>query len=155
MPGRRPDGGNIAVEHGRWGEDIAVSSLRRRGFEIIERNSRPCKYDRRLEIDIIAYDRRNDVMVFVEVKQHSSKSEWQRRMRSVNKRKLMNLRRACNAWKWENAYKGGFRFDVIEIYGEPGRGSPEVDHIERVCLFERPQRFVRWTDGDETKGKTK
>jgi Holliday junction resolvase-like predicted endonuclease len=146
QPRKKP---NVGVERGRWGEEIAAAALRRSGLEIVERNSRPCKRDRRLEIDIIAYDRISDVMVFVEVKQHSARSEWQRRLRSVDKRKLGNLRRACNAWKWKNRYQGCFRFDVVEIYGEPGRGEPVVDHIERVCLFGRPDRFVRWTDREE------
>ena len=149
MPVRPLRKANISVERGAWGEAVATAFLRSRGLEILECNSRPCKYDRRLEIDIIAYDRKVDVVVFVEVKQHAGRSQWQRRMRSVDKRKLGNLRRACNAWRWKNSYSGSFRFDVVEIYGSPGSEMPQIDHIKRVRLFERAERFVRWTDEGE------
>ena len=44
------------------------------------------------------------------------------------------------AYRWG----GAFRFDVIEVYGEPGGGRPVVDHIERVNLFAKRERFVKW-----------
>ncbi|MCR5752884.1 MAG: YraN family protein [Kiritimatiellae bacterium] len=140
----RRDRDNVGVLNGEWGEDVAVEFLRRGGFEIVERNPRPVKNDMRLEIDIVAWDPKSDTMVFVEVKQHTSLSKFSRRMRSVDRRKLENLRRACNAWRRANRWGGAFRFDVIEIYGEPGGGRPVVDHIERVNLFTRRDRFVKW-----------
>jgi len=135
---------NLGVLNGEWGEDVAVEFLRRGGFEIVERNPRPVKADMRLEIDIVAWDPKSDTMVFVEVKQHTSLSKFSRRMRSVDRRKLENLRRACNAWRRANRWGGAFRFDVIEVYGEPGGGRPVVDHIERVNLFAKRERFVKW-----------
>ena len=59
---------NVGVEHGAWGEDVAVEYLRIHGYEIVDRNVHPCRRDQRLEIDVIAYDRMFDVMAFVEVK---------------------------------------------------------------------------------------
>ena len=135
---------NIGVLHGAWGEAVAVNHLRRHGYEIVDRNSRPVERDERLEIDIVAWDRRKDAMVFVEVKQHAKPSPYARRLQSVNKRKRMNLRRACNAWRRTNKWRGAFRFDVIEIYGVPGGGTPVIDHISDVELFAKPGRFVNW-----------
>ena len=135
---------NVGVLHGAWGEAVAVDHLRRHGYEIVDRNSRPVERDERLEIDIVAWDRRKDAMVFVEVKQHASLSPYARRLRSVDKRKRMNLRRACNAWRRTNKWHGAFRFDVIEIYGVPGGGKPVIDHIPDVELFAKPGRFVNW-----------
>lgn len=135
--------------HGRWGESLAAEVLRREGLVIIEMNSRPHVWDRRLEIDIIAYERESDTMVFVEVKQHKTTSLRQRRLRSVNRKKLMNLKRACNAWRRVNSYFGGVRFDVVEIYGEPGDFHPMVDHIRNVNLFVKPERFVKWKKGEQ------
>ena len=135
---------NIGVLHGAWGEAVATDYLRRHGYEIVDRNSRPVERDERLEIDIVAWDRRKDAMVFVEVKQHASMSPYARRLRSVDKRKRMNLRRACNAWRRTNRWRGAFRFDVIEIYGVPGGGKPVIDHIPDVELFAKPGRFVNW-----------
>ena len=135
---------NVGVLHGVWGEAVAVDHLRRHGYEIVDRNSRPVERDERLEIDIVAWDRMKDAMVFVEVKQHAKPSPHARRLQSVNKRKRMNLRRACNAWRRTNKWRGAFRFDVIEIYGVPGGGEPVVDHISDVELFAKPGRFVNW-----------
>ena len=135
---------NIGVLHGAWGEAVAVDHLRRHGYEIVDRNSRPVERDERLEIDIVAWDRRKDAMVFIEVKQHAKPSPYARRLQSVNKRKRMNLRRACNAWRRTNKWRGAFRFDVIEIYGVPEGGAPVIDHISDVELFAKPGRFVNW-----------
>ena len=135
---------NIGVLHGAWGEAVAVDHLRRHGYEIVDRNSRPVERDERLEIDIVAWDRRKDAMVFIEVKQHAKPSPYARRLQSVNKRKRMNLRRACNAWRRTNRWRGAFRFDVIEIYGVPGGGEPVIDHISDVELFAKRGRFVNW-----------
>lgn len=138
------DGANVGVFHGSWGEAVAVEHLRRRGYEIVDRNSTPYERDRRLEIDVVAWERNTDTMVFVEVKQHATVSKYSRRMRSVDRRKKENLRRACNAWRRVNKWRGSYRFDIIEVYGVPDGGRPVIDHIEGVRLFVRPERFVKW-----------
>ena len=140
---KRRNAENVSVRHGEWGENIAVEFLRRAGYEIVERNSHPVKKDRRLDIDIVAFDRRNDSLVFVEVKQHARHSPFEKRLRSVDRRKKSNLLRACNAWRWKNSWQGSFRFDVVEVFGSPGEKS-EVDHIAHVELFADKGRFVRW-----------
>ena len=137
-------GKNEGVEHGKWGEECAARFLERRGYEIIERNARPLKRDRRLEIDIVAFDEKRDILVFVEVKQHARHSVYERRMRSVDRAKLDRTRRACRAWLAKNGWNAGYRFDVVEIFGEPGSGAPEIDHIERVRLFRGRAEFVDW-----------
>ena len=142
---REDDAGNVGVEHGRWGEDVASEFLRVHGYEIVERNVRPCRRDRRIEIDIVAYDRLYDVMVFVEVKQHAKRSDRARRLASVDRRKLDLLRRGCRAWMRGVHWQGGYRFDVIEVYGAPrSPGAPEIDHIPNVRLFVKGDRFVDW-----------
>ena len=93
MPMRR-EAPNVGVEHGAWGEDVAVEYLRIHGYEIVDRNVHPCRRDRRLEIDVIAYDHMFDVMAFVEVKQHARRSPYARRLQSVTRHKKDLLRRA-------------------------------------------------------------
>ena len=145
MRSRRKDASdNVGVVHGSWGEDVAAEHLRRDGYEIIERNPHPVESDGRLELDIVAWERKSDTMVFVEVKQHAELSPYARRLRSVNRRKKRNLLRACNAWRRINRWHGAFRFDVIEIYGVPEGGRPVIDHIENVALFAKRERFVNW-----------
>lgn len=141
MPRRK----NIGCVHGEWGEAVATEYLRRGGYEIIESNARPMVNDLRLEIDIVAWDRATDTMVFVEVKQHACLSKYARRLQSIDRRKKDNLRRACNAWLKVNKWRGARRFDVIEIYGVPDGGHPVIDHIQDVELFARPGRFVKWS----------
>ena len=141
------DAPNVGVAHGAWGEDVAVEYLRVHGYEIVDRNVRPCRRDHRLEIDVIAYDRMFDVMAFVEVKQHARRSPYARRLRSVTRRKMDLLRRACRTWLAKEHWTGGYRFDVIEVYGAPElRSRAEIDHIPGVRLFEKGERFVRWND---------
>ena len=136
---------NIGVEHGKWGEDIAAKHILKKGWKILERNSRPCSRDRRLEIDIVAYDEKADTIIFVEVKQHKSHSEYERRLRSINSKKKRNMRIACRSWIRSHKWQKGFRFDVIEIFGTPEESNFELDHIERVNIFVPADKFVRWT----------
>ena len=140
----RHESSNVGVRNGIWGEDVAAEYLRRAGFQIIDRNSCPVERDRRLEIDLVAWDPKSDAMVFVEVKQHAAPVPYGRRLSRIDRRKKANLRRACNAWRRVNRWRGDFRFDVIEIYGTPDGGRPIVDHIEKVNLFADPRRFVKW-----------
>ena len=138
---------NVGVAHGAWGEDVAVEWLRARGYVIVDRNVHPCLADRRLELDVVAYDRALDLMVFVEVKQHAARSDYQRRLRSLDRRKRLAVAHACRSWLRWNRWRGSYRFDVIEVYGTPGSGRrPEVDHVERVVLFKGEDRFVNWFD---------
>ena len=141
---RLRENGTVATRHGRWGEDRACDFLRAKGYEIFERNSTPYARDERLEIDIVAYERKTDTLVFVEVKQHKIRSPYAMRLQSVNQRKLNALRPACNAWRRANHWQSGYRFDVIEIYGEPGKGLPEIDHIEEVAMFNDRKKFINW-----------
>ena len=144
MRGVGPGCDNVGVIHGEWGENEAVNYLRRHGYEIVDRNPRPVERDRRLEIDIVAWDRARDVMVFIEVKQHAKISPFARRLSRITREKKANLRRACNAWKRVNRWRGEYRFDVIEVYGRPEGGRAEIDHISDVELFARRGRFVKW-----------
>lgn len=140
----RREAANVGVARGAWGEDVAADFLRRRGYLIVDSNACPVEKDRRLEIDLVAWDEVTDTMVFVEVKQHATLTPYGRRLRSVDRSKRVNLRRACNAWRRVNKWRGSFRFDVIEIYGTPEGGRPVIDHIEKVDLFAKPGRFVKW-----------
>ena len=146
MSGRR-ESDNVGLVHGNWGEDVACEYLRTRGLIVMDRNVRPCEWDRRYEIDIIAYDQTNDTVVFVEVKQHKSRSERQHRLRSICHHKKELLLKASRTWLRKNNWSTGRRFDVVEVYGDPESGKKvEIDHLERVQLFEQNSRFVNWAD---------
>lgn len=135
---------NIGVRHGAWGEEIAVRYLRAKGMEIVERNTRPCARDHRLEIDIVAYEAATDTVVFVEVKQHKSFSPCQRRLRSISLAKQNNLRRVCYSWRRKYRWDGAFRLAVIEVYGTPETGEPVIDYVENFNIFTPKARRVLW-----------
>ncbi len=135
---------NIGVTHGAWGEDVAAEVLRLKGYKILARNVRPCTWDLRFEIDIVAYDREAETLTFVEVKQHSHHSPYERRLRSITARKKRLLKVACNTWRKMHHWAGNYRFDVIQVFGVPGCGAPEVDHIQHVNLFVPRERAINW-----------
>lgn len=136
---------NIGVAHGVWGECIARKYLYQNGFDVLEMNARPSKKDKRLELDIVAVDKKSECLVFLEVKQHSKFSAYgSERMRSVDKRKVANVRKAANAWRWKTDYQGAYRFDVIQIYGSPESGVDRIIHTKDVCMFVGVNRHINW-----------
>jgi putative endonuclease len=132
---------NHSVERGKWGEEMAVKHLRSRGWRILERNSRPCRRDRRCELDIIAFDPGENKIIFVEVKTHISRQERASRLWGISAVKKKNLLRASANWLMRRHWHGNWRFDVLEVYGKSESYSPEIDHIENVKLFPPNWRF--------------
>ena len=127
---------------GCWGESMALSFLKQRGWVLVGKNVRPCERDKRSEIDLIMRSRDRTMIVFVEVKTHIRKSTRASRLWCVDRRKKNILLRACTNWILKNKWHGNFRFDVIQIYGSPhGTDRPEIDHIENVHLFPSKWRF--------------
>ena len=133
---------NASVERGVWGEDVAASYLERNGWVVIGRRVRPCRRDRRCEIDIVVRSRDRRQVVFVEVKAHAEHSPHAGRLWRIDRRKKGLLLRACVNWIMSRKWHGDFRFDVVEVYGRAGEGVPDIDHIENVPLF--PERWRFW-----------
>lgn len=126
---------------GEWGERMAEEFLLGRGWKVIGRNVRPCRKDRRCEIDRVFLSEAGGV-VFVEVKTHLARTEYDSRLKSVDARKKRVLLRACANWLQLARWKGDFRFDVVEVWGShASKVPPEIDHIENVPLFGANWRF--------------
>ena len=112
---------------GRWGEDLAASCLRRKGFTIAAANWR----SRFGEIDLIVED--GTYLCFVEVKLRKS-AAFGRAAAYVDWRKQNKLRAAAElylAWRPTNLQP---RFDVVEIYAPQGMDTrkPEIFHWENA-----------------------
>lgn len=138
VPGAR----NENVRIGSWGEDVAACFLKNHGWEIVGRRVRPCKRDRRCEIDVIALSSDRKTVVFVEVKTHALRSPRASPMWGVDRRKKNVLLRACANWLMCEKWHGNFRFDVIEVFGRrTSPHPPEIDHFENVPLFPPKWRF--------------
>lgn len=96
---------------GAKGEQIACDYLLKNQYEIRERNTR-FKHD---EIDIIAYDRTEKMIVFVEVKTRTRSSIAYPTEAAVGKVKRHRLRRAISRWVVRHDYDGPGRIDIICI----------------------------------------
>lgn len=97
--------------YGAQAEAIAAAYLARKEFIILAQNARFGRY----EIDIIAYDTIQKMIVFVEVKaRRRSTAAYPIRL-AVNHRKRRALRQAIDRWTIENEYDGPGRLDIVCI----------------------------------------
>jgi len=97
----------------------------RKGYSIIRRNYRSSFG----EIDLIAYDPKEDVLVFVEVKLRR-KGSLTSPFESVDEIKQRKIKKtALKFLKDENFRCSGFRFDVIAVYRN---GSERIEHLENA-----------------------
>lgn len=99
------------LQLGQRGEDIATTYLLARGYDVRERNVRMG----RDEIDLVAYDPLERMVVFAEVKTRSRHSEAYPIRTAVNGRKRRALRRAIDLWVTRENYDGPARIDVLSV----------------------------------------
>ena len=132
-----PSSKGRAADVGAWGEDVAVTFLKKKGFQILGRNVRPSRHD---EIDIIA--KKGDTLVFVEVKTRHQE-DFGRPARAVDKEKRRALNRAAAAYLRTAKHPDLFyRFDVIEVLGQPESvTTPIIRHLENAFPFEARRMF--------------
>ena len=117
---------NMAVhnELGKWGEDVAVAYLQRKGSTILERDWHSGHRD----IDIIALNEERDMLVFVDVKTRRNRM-FTDPIDAVNFQKIRNLQRAANHYIKYRCVDLEVRFDIISVVGQLNM-EPEVEHIE-------------------------
>lgn len=96
---------------GRRGEEEAASYLSRRGYVILEQNRR----FGREEIDLIAYDSEERMIVFIEVKSRSVRHPNYPVRTAMTRRKRAALRRAIERWVQEHEYEGCARLDLLVV----------------------------------------
>ena len=114
-------------ELGKWGEDLAVDYLQRKGYTIIERDWKSGKRD----LDIIAQD--GNIIVFVEVKTRRNRLFGEPE-ESVDYHKLQNLQQAISHYVKFKHIRQEIRFDIISIVGTVGT-DPDIQHIQDVTLL--------------------
>lgn len=102
-------------ELGKFGENQAVSFLKKQDCKILERNF-ACKQG---EIDIIAKDK--DELVFLEVKTRKN-DFFGRAAEAVDNLKQKHIKSAAKYYLYSNNLMNTFiRFDVIEVYVKNNR----------------------------------
>lgn len=122
---------------GQWGEDQAARFLARKGYRVVGTRVR---LDRRDEIDLVVRD--GKMLVFVEVKTRRS-VQFGRPASAVTRSKRTVLSRAAVRYmKRLRKPPEYFRFDVVEVIGQPDDSAkaPEILHIENA--FTLDSRFV-------------
>ena len=103
---------------GKYGEDLAVSYLRKKGFEIMERNYR----FRKGEIDLISL-LNNEVLVFIEVKLRKGDAYGDPET-FVSRKQERLIIQAAEDYIFAINWQKDIRFDIISITGS------KVEHIE-------------------------
>ncbi len=118
---------------GRYGEDLAVRTLRTTGMQVLERNWR-CAHG---EIDIVAHRQGRARRLRGEDPPHRSATSIP--MAAVPPAKAARLRRLASRWlteRWLARYgrppAGGVRIDLVGVL-LPGRGAPVVQHAKGVA----------------------
>ncbi|TCL10329.1 putative endonuclease [Roseivirga ehrenbergii] len=106
---------------GKKGEDLAVSFLKKKGYQVLHRNFR----HKKSEIDIICS--KAGLLVFVEVKSRSSKAFGQPES-FVSKSQEQSILKASEAFVLNEDWHGDIRFDIIAIY-KNGQ-IEEIEHFE-------------------------
>ena len=112
-------------ELGKKGEELAVQYLTEQGLEICERNWR----NKHKEIDIIAKDGDELVVVEVKTRQHDDYGEPDL---AVTRQKQLRLIYAANAYIFSHKLDCNTRFDIVSIvYND---GNPVIEHIKDAFL---------------------
>jgi putative endonuclease len=112
---------------GTAGEELAAAHLRRRGFTIVERNSRT----RGGELDIIAFDGRT--LVFCEVKTRRAGGAAGGALEAVSATKQAQVRRMAGRWLAEHRDRPRaalLRFDAIGVTVDARGRLMSLEHLE-------------------------
>jgi putative endonuclease len=123
------------LQAGKWGEKHAEKLLKKKGYKLLGRRVRIGNRD---ELDLVARDRQRNALVFIEVKTRASE-DFGAPAESVDRDKERNLERAARAYiRRLRERPDYFRIDIVEVIGQPGRGAPEVRHLEDAVELRAP-----------------
>jgi putative endonuclease len=132
------EAGPAHLRTGEWGEAQAEAHLRAVGLTVLGRRVRVGRHD---EIDLMA--REGDTLVFVEVKTRASEAHG-RPGQAVDRSKRHILRRA--ALRYLQALSRPprhYRFDLVEVVGDPEGGVRAVRHYPNALPITHPDRRPR------------
>jgi len=113
---------------GRSGEEVAANYLCSLGYQIYGRNVR-LGHD---EIDILAFDPTDHVLVFAEVKTRSKFDQDFTPLLDLTVSKKKKLRRSARSWIDAFGYEGGYRIDALLV----AAGCVCSHYKEVMCDFD-------------------
>ena len=108
---------------GNKGEDLAVTFMQQKGFEVLARNWRY----KHLEVDIIL--QKEGLLILAEVKTRSTDA-YGSPLEAVGYKKQKNYRNAAEAWCEKTGFEGEIRFDVVAIVHDGQKSL--LQHYEDV-----------------------
>lgn len=120
---------------GEKGESLAADFLRKLGYRILAANVKVGAHD---EIDIIAVDPKDRVLVFAEVKSRARRDDDYVPSLNLTREKRRNMFRAARRWMAAHRYDSGYRFDLIGI-----AGGVVIEHILDVRVHDERRRPKR------------
>jgi putative endonuclease len=112
-------------ETGKWGEQVAVEHLQRKGYTIRNRNWRVGHR----EIDIVALTADMRTLVFVEVKTRE-KHPLVSGDTAIDVQKIRNIGYAANAYLQHYGLNNNIRFDIVCVSASSDGSAPVVEHWE-------------------------
>lgn len=114
-------------EKGSEGEKLAGEYLQAKGYTLLEYNY----FFEHAEVDLVAFDKEAQAIVFAEVKKRSS-SSFGKPVDAITDEKQKNIYKASEAWLYERKMDGSpARFDVIAITQEEDE-APDIQHFENA-----------------------
>lgn len=119
---------------GNLGEEAAVKYLKSRGYAILDRNFQNNSGWRLGELDIIARDKDNNELVFVEVKTREM-ARYGNTLpeENVTYAKLRRLEKIAQAYlRQKNLTDSAYRFDAISVWLDPKNNMARIKHIESL-----------------------
>ncbi len=119
------------------GERVAEKFLKKSGYKILERNWCNKKGRRIGEIDIIIQDKKDNIVVFVEVKSRKVAEDEVGVLpeEQVTRSKLNKLNRIAEVYiKEKELWSVNWRIDAISVLFVDGEKKPRVKHIKSVFL---------------------
>lgn len=116
-----------AAPIGKRGEQAAARLLRERGLIVVAES----ESDRGGEIDLIAVDRPRRLVIFVEVKTHSTKKPGHPAERVDDAKQARITRAALRYLKRKSMLECSCRFDVVAVWWPEATDEPQcIEHYE-------------------------
>lgn len=117
------------MEHndlGEWGELVARDFLKQKGYFVKCLDWR----DKHRDLDIVAIDNETKEVVFVEVKTRKN-TLFGNPEDAVDHAKVLNLKKAANAYLHINRITRNYRFDIIAVVGVCDE-NVQIKHLKNV-----------------------
>lgn len=116
---------------GKKGEDVAVEYLKKQDYKILERNYRK-HYG---EIDIVAIDRKEQTLVFIEVKTRTS-DQFGTPLESITSWKLKPLLKTAQLYAVENpTLPQSMRIDAVAVLLSEELKVLDLEHHKNISGF--------------------